>query len=219
MSQAPDPFQALRAGDLDLLRRVLEADPMSARARDAQGVSLLLLARYQQRFDVVEAVLAHRGDDLDAFESSALGRCERLAQLVARDPRAVDSFAPDGFTPLQLASFFAQSEAARLLLQRGANVELEARNPTRVRALHSAAAGGATEIVERLLQAGADPNATQRGGFTPLHSAAAAGRLDMVRALLAHGADPHRTTDDGRNARDLALAAGKPAVVQALPAR
>ena len=217
MSSSTDLFQALRDGDVSAMRARLAAEPALAHARDDQGVSLLLAARYHQRFDMVEALLAHRGEELDVFESAALGRLVRLATCVAHAPRAVDSFAADGFTPLQLAAFFAQPEAVRMLLQRGANVELESRNAMRLRALHSAAAGGSTEVVERLLQAGADPNARQRGGYTPLHAAAAAGRLDMLRALLSHGADPSAVTDDGKTARELALGAGKVAVVQALP--
>lgn len=216
MSTNQDVEQCVKDGAIDRLRQILAAEPALSRARDDRGVSVLLHARYRQRFDMVEAILEHRADDLDAFEAAALGRVERLARVVAEDPRAVESFAPDGFTPLQLATFFAQPEAVALLLQRGANVEVESRNAMSLRALHSAAAGGSTEIVERLLQSGANPNARQSGGFTPLHAAAMAGRMDMVRMLLAHGADPTAKTDEGQTPFDLARANGRTAVVQAL---
>jgi ankyrin repeat protein len=216
MSTTADLLQTVKDGAVDRLRRILEAEPALAAARDESGVSALLQARYRQRFDMVEAILEHRGDELDVFEAAALGNLARLATVTALDPRAVNSFAADGFTPLQLAAFFAQPEAVALLLQRGANVEAVSRNDNRLRALHSAAAGGSCEIVERLLQAGADVNASHQGGHTPLHAAAGAGRLDMVRALLAHGADPTAKTEEGKTAFELANANGRTAVVQAL---
>jgi uncharacterized protein len=216
MNTIQELFRSVRDGEIESVRQLLAVEPGLARARDDVGVSALLQARYRQRFDMVEAILEHRGDDLDVFEASALGRVDRLTRLVAQDPRVVESFAPDGFTPLQLAAFFAAPEAVRLLLQRGAGVETVSRNANRLRALHSAAAGGSIEILERLLQSGADPNASHQGGYTALHTAAGSGRLDMVRVLLAHGADPTAKTDDGKTAFDLANAKGSAAVVQAL---
>jgi ankyrin repeat protein len=216
MSTTSELLHAIDAGAIDRLREILESEPDLALARDDRGVSALLQARYRQRFDMVEAILEHRGDALDVFEAAALGRVDRVAQLTALDPRAVDAFAPDGFTPLQLAAFFAQPEVVNLLLQRGANVELVSRNAMGVRAMHSATAGGSAEIVERLLQSGANPNVRQVVGFTALHGAAMAGRLDMVHVLLAHGADPTLATDEGKTAFDLATASGRAAVMQAL---
>src|SRR4051812_34264769 len=146
MSTPADLVQTVKDGAVDQLRQILEAQPSLADARDEQGVSALLQARYRQRFDMVEAILEHRGDALDVFEAAALGRVDLLAKWTALDPRTVNSFATDGFTPLQLAAFFAQPEAVGLLLQRGANVEAVSRNVNRVRALHSGAAGGSCEI-------------------------------------------------------------------------
>jgi ankyrin repeat protein len=209
-------LEAIGARAIDRFRELLAADPKLASARDPRGVSVLMTARYHQRFDMVEAVLERRGDDLDVFESAALGKLERLTRLLAQDPRSMDSFSADGFTPLQLATFFSEPATSRLLLQRGANVELVSKNPMALRAIHSAAAGGSTEIVEKVLLAGADANARQHGGFTALQAAAGAGRVDMVRALLAHGADRNAKNDAGRTARDLAAEKGHTAVVKLL---
>src|SRR5262245_27994547 len=48
--------------------------------------------------------------------------------------------------------------------------------------------GNAT-IIEKLLQAGADSNATAREGETPLMTAARTGKVEAVKTLLVHGAD------------------------------
>jgi ankyrin repeat protein len=209
-------FEAVSQGAIDRFRELLAEKPELAGARDARGVSVLMTARYHQRFDMVEAVLERRGDDLDVFESAALGKLERLTRLLAQDPRVIDSFSADGFTPLQLAAFFAEPATAKLLLQRGASVELVSKNPLALRAIHSAAAGGSTEIVEKLLLAGADANSRQHGGFTALQAAGAGGRVDMVRVLLVHGADRIAKNDAGKTARDLAEEKGHTAAVKLL---
>ena len=58
--------------------------------------------------------------------------------------------------------------------------------------------------VERLLAAGADPNAADKTGATPLHRAVRNRCADAVRALLDGGADRER--DNGRGAKPLQLA-------------
>ncbi len=56
-------------------------------------------------------------------------------------------------------------------------------------AVRTARYRGHAEIVEILLDAGADPDARQHGGWTPLMSAAANGDETAVDLLLEHGAD------------------------------
>lgn len=162
-----------------------------------------MLALYEGRKDAVDALLAD-DPELDVFEAAALGRVERLHMVLDADSGAASARYPDTFTPLHFAAFFAQPEAARLLLDRGAEVDAVAEGFSRVTPLHSAAAAGQTSIAALLLERGADPNAAQEGGFTPLHAAAQNGDAELVRMLLERGADAAAATDDGRTARDLA---------------
>jgi len=69
-----------------------------------------------------------------------------------------------------------------------------------VRPVHAASAAHDRETMRLLLEAGADPNARQQGGFVPLHEAAHSDDVEMARLLLAHGADPALAADDGRDA-------------------
>jgi uncharacterized protein len=55
-----------------------------------------------------------------------------------------------------------------------------------------------------LLEAGADADAQQQGGFTPLHEAAHSDDVEMARLLLEAGADPSIAADDGRDAARMA---------------
>jgi uncharacterized protein len=118
----------------------------------------------------------------------------------------VDGGTPDGFTPLQLAAYFGAARVAALLLSRGAAVAAVADNPMRIQALHAAAAGRHLEIATALLAAGADPNARQRGGYTPLMAAAGNGDTALAHALLAAGADPAGAVDVAREHGHTALA-------------
>src|SRR5205814_5568731 len=89
-------------------------------------------------------------------------------------------------------------------------------NAMTLRPIHSAAAGGSTEIVAQLLSQSADPDSRQHGGWTALHAAAASGRIDMVRTLVQHGADVDAANEEGQTACDLAVARNHTAVVQVL---
>jgi ankyrin repeat protein len=139
------------------------------------------------------------------FEAAALGRLERLEELLGAEPELARSYSPDGFTPLHLACFSGGAETARLLVERGADLEALARSDfARVRPLGTAAFSGDRAAAAVLLEAGADPNGRGEEGFTPLHSAAQNGDDELVRLLLQHGADADATTEDGRTAADLA---------------
>lgn len=200
-------FEAVKAGRLEEVESLLEASPAFLSARVPGGPSAILLAAYYRHPEVAEAFV-RRGAALDIFDASALGRTERMRELLREDPKLVDAWSDDGFSPLGLAAFFGRADAVRVLLDSGADVRAVARNAMRVEALHSAAAAHDAPIVLALLEAGADPNARQQVGFTALHEAASEGLDEMARLLVAHGARVDLATEDGKTAVDLARAKG-----------
>lgn len=169
------------------------------------GPSALMLAVYSGDADEVERLLTLE-PELDVFEAAALGRVERLRELLDAAPELARAWSPDRATALHFAAFFGQPGATRVLVERGA--DLEAVSPTfgDVTPLHSACASGERESARILLEAGANPNVRQQGGFTPLHAAAQNGDEELARMLLARGADSEAATDDGKTARDFGLA-------------
>jgi ankyrin repeat protein len=197
-------FELIDAGDEDALREELDRDPELAGERNADGLSPVLYALYNGKRDLVEPLL-DANPPLDVFDSAATGRTRGLEALLEPEPELLTAWSPDGFTALHFAAFFGEEDAAKLLVERGADVNVVARNPTiHVTPLHSAAAGGHSGIVKLLLEHGADPNAAQDGGFTPLHSAASTDDRDSVEALLEAGADPSVANDEGKTPADLA---------------
>jgi len=200
-------FDAIKAGRLDEVKSLAAVDPALLRARDANGASPILVSVYNGRRDVAETLI-DLGAPLDLFEASALGRNERIGEILRTEPQRASEYSPDGFTPVALAAFFGHADAARALIAAGADVRAAAKNPFKVQALHAAVAGRNLDIVKAVLDAGADPNAQQQAGFRPIHEAGTNANRALAELLIAHGADPLLSADSGKNAIDLAREKG-----------
>lgn len=181
-------LEAVKAGDAERVRSLLDEDATLADARSAAGESALMTAVYRGRRDLAAALLA-AGASVDVFAAAALGDVTRLRALVTEAGNA-SPYAHDGWTPLHLAAFFGHRDAAALLLDAGAEVAAVSRNSMRNTPLHAAAAGGHSEVALLLIDRGAPVSVPDAGGHTPLHIAADNGLLSVVEALLARGADP-----------------------------
>jgi uncharacterized protein len=135
--------------------------------------------------------LAAEAGSLNVFEAAALGDTARVEELLGEDPELAKAWSPDGFTALHYAAFFGSPEAVRALVAAGADLEARSTNQEfapEATPLHSAVAAGRMDNAEALLEASADPNARQHGGFTPLMEAEQRGDLDLAELLIRHGA-------------------------------
>jgi uncharacterized protein len=169
--------------------------------------SPLLQALYEGKTDEARAIAAGRSE-LDVFEAAAIGDVGRLHVLLDDDPDLAAAWSEDGFTPLHYAAFFGHPAAAKLLVDRGADLEARSTNTQfalDAAPLHSASAAGQLQVCEVLLDAGADVNAVQHGGYTALLDAAANQNEELVEFLLERGADRTARLDDGRGLEDLAV--------------
>src|SRR6266516_7874892 len=100
----------------------------------------LLEALYRGQQDRVDELLA-ADPALTVHGAAALGKTDRLRELLDEDPSRADEFGDDGFHPLGLACFFGHVDTARLLLERGADVNALSRNEhIQTAAIHAAAA-------------------------------------------------------------------------------
>jgi ankyrin repeat protein len=172
---------ASRAGKAAVVEQLL-AKGANVDARGARKQTALMWAASQKHPDVVKVLLSH-GADVSL-------RSEQWTQMMAVPPHGYLPYnrqiPAGGETALLFAARVGDVEAARLLVAAGADVNDA--DAWGVSAVTLAAHSGFGDLVELLLEKGADPSA-MRAGFAPLHEAIMRRDAHIVRALLAHGAD------------------------------
>ncbi len=107
---------------------------------------------------------------VDIWVAAATGNIEAIKQHLEAGTDVDAKEPPGGSTPLLVAAIFGRAEAAKLLIEKGANIN--ARSNDGATALHAAAFFCHTEIVKLLLGKGAVVNAKNIRGETPLDSVA-----------------------------------------------
>lgn len=186
-------FTAASAGDLELVNRLLAAGA-SAQAVDERGRSALLAAVYGRRGDVSRTLIM-AGADVNRKDTesnspfllaAATGQVDvvRLALSHGADLTSTDRY--DG-TALIAASQHGNVEVVKLLLQKG--IAVDHVNQLGWTALLEAVIlgdGGTRydEIVQLLIDAGADANLADREGVTPTRHARERGYKSMVKILM-----------------------------------
>jgi len=201
---------AARAGKAGVVE-VLLAKGANANGRGARGQTALMWAVSERHPDVVKVLLAG-GADVQA-------RSEEWREMMAVPPHGLPQYnkiIPHGRdTALLFAARAGDLESAKMLVSAGANVNDA--DAWGVSVTTMAAHAGLTEMVEWLLDRGADASAAA-AGFSALHAAIMRRDTRMVSALLGHGADPNAPlktwTPTRRSSRDFNFA---PELVGATP--
>lgn len=197
----------ITTGDLNSLNQLLAQNPALAKNAVSEDVSPLMLSCYYKKPDATSLLLKYL-DKIDIFEAAAAGKFDILAYLVYTNPELVHQCNNDGFTPLALACYFGQYEAARYLVFKGADVNQSINGNSGIRPIHLAAAQNHLDVVNMLLERNVEVNIQHETGITPLHYAAKQGNLEMLIALLEDGADVNITMEDGATPADLAMENG-----------
>ncbi len=189
---------AARSGHTGIVKQLL-AKAANVNVRAARGQTALMWAVSQKHSDVVKVLLAH-GADVHA-------RSEAWSQMMAVPPHGYPGYNKaiphGGNTALMFATRAGDLASAKLLVAAEANVDDADAWGVSVAVL--AAHAGHRDILEFLLDKGANPNLSA-AGFNALHVAIMRRDEKMVSSLLAHGADPNtplRTwTPTRRSSRD-----------------
>ena len=206
-------FDAIKKGDTAGVKELLKQDPSLAKASDDKGRTAILYGVYANHKDISEMLIAS-GVEPNIFEAAATGRIERVRELLKQQPDLIHAFSPDGWTALHLN--FGNLEMAKLLIDSGADLNLNSKNKLNATPLQGAAAFNRIELAKLYLSRGANVNCRSEGGGTPLHEAAANGFVDFARLLIDHGADVNARDDSGKTPLADALEYKKPEIEKLL---
>lgn len=227
-------LRALIARGVDLNRRHGGLTPLLAATRDSlrgrpEAVMTLLANGADPR--------VADGEGRSPLHFAALLADPEIAALLLDAEADIDACNRDGYSPLGVACAAGNWRMARFLLERRARpepasgqpallaaasgeddpvgVQLLLRHKARVdargrlerTALMNACLAGNLAIVDALLDAGADVDASDSHGVRPLLEAARAGAAAVVQRLAQAAPDPQARDQNGRNALLLAAAA------------
>ncbi|XP_022983109.1 tankyrase-2 [Cucurbita maxima] len=122
---------------------------------------------------------------------------------------SINDAVEDGDTVLHLTCLYGHLPCVQLLVERGANLEVQ--DEDGAIPLHDACAGGYVEIVQFLINSANGTDGVKRmlesvdaEGDTPLHHAARGEHAAVVRLLLASGASPTKENTYGKAPTELA---------------
>jgi ankyrin repeat protein len=125
-----------------------------------------------------------------------------LKALLDRSPDQIDSADGDSRTALHYAAANGATDAASLLIQRGANLNIathrtDIKAAANVTPLHWAIESNHFDIARKLVSAHANVNAIRTDSYqTPLWMACGLGNIPLIYALLEAGADPKYQNPD-----------------------
>ena len=162
-------------------------DKLKDRSEWKYGDYVTMLIREKMYTDGLGDKLLKEYEDALEFLKTKIYSIVRWYLTIGVDPNTQAEY--DGNTLLMFASNAGHLEVVRLLLEYGANPNIQ--NEYQLTPLIDASEKGHLEIVRLLLENGADPNRRLHNEDTPLIIASRIGHLEIVRLLLEYGANPN----------------------------
>ncbi|KAE9136309.1 hypothetical protein PF010_g1732 [Phytophthora fragariae] len=206
---------AARAGDVELLRHLLEIDTTGNVVDNIPKAVALCDATENGHVDCIE-ILQSLGVSLDEQKPTgvsplmmacSVGNLE-AARALLMFGASLDLEDVHGMTALMVAARDGRASCVRLLVKKGARINLSRNRSRGTTALHIAARGGQEECISILLQGGAELETQSPNSTTALMEAARAGNLGCVKVLVDAGASLFAKDRDGNTAEHLARMAG-----------
>ncbi len=137
--------------------------------------------------DLPESRTAETASTNLAVPETAGGTITNADGVVIAPPDVNAPIANDGSTALHEAAQFNQAEKVKLLLEKGADINIA--NNVGLTPLHVAALAGHTDMVTLLLVNKANVKSKDVFGLTPLHCATQYGHVAAMKILIDSGAE------------------------------
>ena len=183
--------QAITAEDAAEVEELLSAGA-NPNALDSDGNALLPLAAKSGHLEIVQSILDNGADVNSTMSPSGSGRTALMEAVRNNRGQVVD-----------------------VLIAGGADVDLP-ESDSGFTALHYAAAFKSTDIVNTLIENGADPNLQANDGYTPLHNAVRIGSPEVIEALLDGGAEVDVPDNEGRTPMMELVRKGRGSAIESL---
>jgi ankyrin repeat protein len=194
-------LDAIKKGNSARVSDLLKQNPDLIKVRTKKGTTPVMLAMFSRHKEIAE--LLATGIETNIFEATALGRIERVRELLKKDPTLVKAFSPEGFTALH--GNLNHTDVVQLLIDKGSDINAVSNNAFLATPLQSALAMGWTDAAKLLIARNANVNCRGEGGGTPLHEAAGNGQIELAKLLLDHGANLNAKDDHGKTSLTIAL--------------
>lgn len=157
---------------------------------DVDGNSVLLLlfkmrSSFVERLPIIKQMAPSKlQDDEDRFNLFLKKWRNFIGQLAKEHPKQLNIIDIKGQTPLMLAAQAGDAELVKIMLEAGANPDLQ--DIKGMTALHSAAKSNSVACVSYLLATRCRLDLVTVDGRSPLHTAAWMGNLDAVKRLISN---------------------------------
>ncbi|KAG9849039.1 hypothetical protein KCU98_g4707, partial [Aureobasidium melanogenum] len=214
------------AGNLKIVKKLIEEKEMDVNHRGDTTFSPLLAACVNGHKDVVEYLLSLDGVEVNCrshfgktplIAAAKAGNHDLCRLLLEKGGALVNFQALDDDTALIVAAEYGRLSTVQMMLKSRADVEIVGR--FKRTALLAAAIGREEQfqdVIRLLIRTGAGIDAQDIDGETALHSAARAGDLDLVRLLISKKAKINVKNDEGRSALDFACGENHLEIIQYL---
>jgi ankyrin repeat protein len=221
-------YYASLGGFYDVAERLVDKHPDDINSRGGLLITPLVAALRGKHFDVANLLHRHgayldvqdNGGHTPLHESCRTGVLDIVKWLLERGADA-DALCCKLYSPVHVSADNGSLQALKLLIVHNANIDIKTVHGKRP--LHVAASPNVqrdhVEIMQLLLDKGADPNARDKNGSTPLHHSswwkravgypATQGTVEGTRLLIMHGADVNAEDNEGRTPMQVALENGR----------
>ncbi|WP_297246066.1 ankyrin repeat domain-containing protein [uncultured Brachyspira sp.] len=209
----------IESGDLETIKKLIESKSLDVNYNldideYSKSTPLIQAIKYKQT-DIINYLLENNADinlkeELTGFTPLMASFHDiTITELLIEKGADIEARNVDGINALVYAVSLNDEEMVKFLLEKGAdaNTVCEIKNehtdisPT---PLMNAAYKGNTNIINMLLENGADINYTTDYGMTALMYAASFNQFEAAKVLLENNADTSITDEDGYTALDLA---------------